>query len=278
MRRTKGIALIILAILLCGIVITMLRAQPNSPLAHWLTTIPGLLLSLDINLDVEVLSLCACAALISGFLFLTSDSSKAVVAGCAASPVSIALVSDLRNSFILSTSLSGLRFAHSFLPLLELPTSSSSFQFLFSHIFEFSFFPGLIAGLANAKFKHKAAQYVWLVPTIVLAYKFVTFPIAPRSVLDSAPSVFPKFSAAFHEYFAGDFLIGGYRDWRDFWRMVASNPDMMRGMTQFRVTAPFYAAVGYCLAAWFTLRFDVLQKVVERAKAWEQSRFRHSQT
>ena len=159
-----------------------------------------------------------------------------------------------------------------------MPTESSGFQFLFSHIFEFSFIPALIAGLANAKFKHKAAQYVWLVPTIVLAYKFVTFPIPPRSVLDGASSVFPKFSAAFHQYFAGDFLIAEYRDWGDFWEMIGSNPDMMRGMTQLQVTAPFYAGVGYCLTAWLALRFQVLQKLVERAKAWEQSRFDHSQT
>ena len=81
MLRTKGITLIILALLLCGIVIAMLLAQRNSPLAHWLTAIQGVLLSFDVNLDVEVLSVCACAALISGLLFLTSDSSKAVIVG-----------------------------------------------------------------------------------------------------------------------------------------------------------------------------------------------------
>jgi hypothetical protein len=277
MRRTKGIALIILAILLCSMVIAMLRALPNSPLAHWLTTIQGLLLSVDINLDVGVLSLCACAALISGLLFLTSDSSKAVIVGWQTVRFLLHLAAIYVIASYFPPRLAGWIRA-SLLPLLQVTTSSSSFQFLFSHIFEFSFFPGLIAGLANAKFKHKAAQYVWLVPTIVLAYKFVAFPTPPRSVLDSASSVFPTFSAAFHQYFAGDFLIGEYRNWGDFWSMVTSNPDMMRGMTQLRVTAPFYAAVGYCLAAWFALRFDVLQKVVERAKAWEQSRFDHSQT
>ena len=81
MRRTKGIILIILALLLCGIVIAMLLAQRNSPLAHSLTAIQGVLLSFDVILDVGVLSLCACAALISGLLFLTSDSSKAVIVG-----------------------------------------------------------------------------------------------------------------------------------------------------------------------------------------------------
>ena len=54
--------------------------------------------------------------------------------------------------------------------------------------------------------------------------------------------------------------------------MIGSNPDMMRGMTQLQVTAPFYAGVGYCLTAWLALRFQVLQKLVERAKSgWPTS-------
>ena len=276
MRRTKGITLIILALLLCGIVVAMLIAHRNSPLAHWLTAIQGVLSSFDVDLDVGVLSLCASAALISGLLFLTSDSSKAVIVGWHV----VRFLLHLSAAYVIASScpprLAGWT-RTSLLPLLEVPTSSSNLQFLFSHIFEFSFIPALIAGLANAKFNHKAAQYVWLVPTIVLAYKFVTFPIAPRSVLDSAPSVFPTFSAAFHQYFAGDFLIGGYRDWRDFWGMVSSNPDMMRGMTQLRVTAPFYAGIGYSLTAWSALHFQVFPKLVERAKAWEQSKFDHTQ-
>ena len=265
MRRTKGITLIILAILLCSIVIAMLHVQLKSPLAHWLTAIEGILLSFDINLNVGVLSLCACAALISGLLSLTSDSSKAVVVGWQI----VRFLLHLSVIYVIASScpprLAGWT-RTSLLPLLEVPTSSSSFQFCFSHTFEFTFIPGLIAGLANARFKHKAAQYVWLVPTIVLAYKFVTFPMPARSVLESASSVFPKFSAAFHQYFARDFLIGEFRDWGDFWRMVSSNPDMMRGMTQLSVTAPFYASVGYCLAAWIALRFQVHQKLVERVK------------
>lgn len=277
MRRTKGITLIILALLLCGIVVAMLLAQWNSPLARSLTAIQGVLLSFDVNLDVGVLSMCACAALISGLLFLTSDSGKAVIVGWNA----VRFLLHLSAIYVIASSCPprlAVWIRTSFLPLLEVPTSSSSFQFLFSHIFEFSFIPAVIAGLANVKFKHKAAQYVWLVPTIVLAYKFFTFPIAPRSVLDSAPSVFPKLSAAFHQYFAGGFLIGGFTDWRDFWGMVSSNPDMMRGMAQLRVTAPFYAGIGYCLAAWSALRFQVFSELVERAKAWEQSRFDHTET
>jgi hypothetical protein len=266
--------LIILGILLFSMVIVMLRVQWNSPLAHWLTAIEGVLLSFDVSLDIGVLSLCACATFISGLLFLTSDSSEYVIGWQI-----VRFLLHLAAIYAIASScpprLAG--WTRSFLlPLLKMPTASSSFQFLFSHIFAFSFIPALIAGLTNIKFKHKAAQYVWLVPTIVLAYKFVTFPIPPRSVLDSASSVFPRFSGAFQQYFGGGFLISEFGDWNDFWRMVGSNPDMMRGMTQLSVTGPFYAGLGYCLGAWIALRFQIHQKVLERVKQWEQFRFDRS--
>src|SRR5208337_1722827 len=108
------------------------------------------------------------------------------------------------------------------LPLLRHPTSSGSFEFLFSHIFAFSFIAAFLSGLTNARFRHKAAQFVWLVPAVILAYKFATFP---------APSVFQsQFSAAFHHYFGSGFLIPEFRNWRDFWSIVGSNSDMTRGM------------------------------------------------
>lgn len=86
------------------------------------------------------------------------------------------------------------------------------------------------------------AQFVWVVPTAILAYKFLTFP---------APSIFhSQFSAAFHQSFEGGFLIPEFRDWHDFWTMVGSNHDMMRGKAQLDFTAPFYAGIGYSVAAW----------------------------
>jgi hypothetical protein len=151
------------------------------------------------------------------------------------------------------------------LPLLQQPTSSSSFEFLFSHLFAFSFAPAVAVGLVNARFKHKVAQFVWVVPTAMLAYEFLTFP---------APSVFrSQFSAAFHQYFEGGFLIPEFRDWHDFWTMVGSNPDIMRGKAQLDFTAPFYAGIGYSVAAWVGRRTNLSQKVSEKVKNWEDSRF-----
>lgn len=47
--------------------------------------------------------------------------------------------------------------------------------------------PAFFAGLINTRFKNKAAQFVWLVPAVILVYKFATFP---------APSVFKSQFAA----------------------------------------------------------------------------------
>jgi len=141
-----------------------------------------------------------------------------------------------------SPSLAGL--TRKLLPLLLQRPTSSGFEFFFSHILVFSFVPAFLLSLVSDRCKHKVAQYVWLVPTVILAYKFATF--AAPSVLQS------QFSASFHQYFGGGFLIPEFRNqnWRDFWSIVSSNPDMTRGLAQFWFTAPFYAGVGYSLAAW----------------------------
>jgi hypothetical protein len=87
------------------------------------------------------------------------------------------------------------------LPLLQIPsTSSSQFEFLFTHLFAFSFIPAFLGGFTNVRFKHRAAEFVWVVPAVILAYKLATFS-ASTSVLAS------QSSSAFHQYFEGGFLI-----------------------------------------------------------------------
>lgn len=158
----------------------------------------------------------------------------------------------------------------SLLPLLQLPTSASSFEFLFSHLLAFSFVPAFLLGLLNSRFKHKIAQFVWLVPASILGYKLAMF---------SAPSVLDnQLSSAFYHYFNSEFLVGEFRDWQSFWATLRSNADTLRGLDQLWFTAPFYAGVGYSLGAWIGLRTDVNRKVSEKVKAWEASRFDTKET
>ena len=157
------------------------------------------------------------------------------------------------------------------LPFLQMPTTSSSdFEFVFSHLFAFSFVPAFLVALGIARFRTKVAQFVWIVPTVILAYKLITFSSPPTSVLFQGQS-----SSAFHQYFGGDFLIPEYHDWHEFWEIVASNPDMTRGLAQHTFTAPFYAGLGYSLAAWICVRTQLHRKLNEAIRTWEDSRFAH---
>jgi hypothetical protein len=150
------------------------------------------------------------------------------------------------------------------LPLLQQTTSLSSFEFLYSHIFAFSFIPAFFLGLVASRFRHTAAQFVWLLPTTILVYKFATF---------QAASVFAsQFSAAFHQYFEGGFLIPEVRNWQDI-QLMAGSADVTRALAQLKFTAPFYAAVGYSIATWIGLRTNLSQKVSDRVEKWEVSRF-----
>jgi hypothetical protein len=100
---------------------------------------------------------------------------------------------------------------------------------------------------------------------VILIFEFLTFP-AP-SVLQS------QLPAAWHQYFEGGFSIGDPRDWRQFWAVVGSNADTMRGLAQLNVTAPFYVGVGYSLTAWIGQRANMGEKLAEKVKRWEDSRF-----
>ena len=63
------------------------------------------------------------------------------------------------------------------LPAVIAPAANeSSFQFLFNHILTLSVICGAAAALATGPFAQRAMRWVWLVPAVVLAYKFTTYP------------------------------------------------------------------------------------------------------
>ena len=116
----------------------------------------------------------------------------------------------------------------------------SSFQFLFDHLFAFSFWPGAIVGFTYSQwYRHRIAFFVWVVPFAVLAYNVITF---PTSIFES------RLAAAFHHYFGGDFQISGFRTYQELFQLAVT-PDFHRGMDQLHFTGPLYVAIGYALAA-----------------------------
>lgn len=151
------------------------------------------------------------------------------------------------------------------LPIFGLGLHLNRFEFLFSHLLSLSSVPAFCTGLANARFRHSAAQFVWIIPTLVLIYKLATFS-STDSVLFGDPL------SRFHYYFSGNFLIPDYHTWKEFW-LIAGSLDMTRGVDQLLFTGPFYAGIAYSLGVWIGIRTELTRKVIEKFKEWEKSRF-----
>ena len=152
------------------------------------------------------------------------------------------------------------RFYAWILPLYQHPVQVSSFQFTFSHLFEFYFGLGFLGGFVNAKYRHKAAQFVWIVPTAILGFK-ISQMVTPSSVLTHSRN----FGAATQYYFGRTFFISEWHSWGELFA-EAGNPDMGRGMQQLRFTAPFFAAAGYSVAAFICLHTGFRMRVIDKLR------------
>ena len=154
------------------------------------------------------------------------------------------------------------------LPFFGFATSSSGLGLLFSHLFAFAFVPAFIAGLVNAKFKHRAAEFVWIVPAVVLVYEIIAFQ-GTSSVLDHDRFL------AFHYYFGSTFLLPDSHGWgsKTYWDAVRTSSDVVRALAQMKFTAPFYAGIAYSLASWIGIRTELSRRVGEGVSRWEERRF-----
>jgi hypothetical protein len=125
------------------------------------------------------------------------------------------------------------------LPLVGKPSAESRLAFAFDHLPLFSILCGAVAGFIAATYRHRAAWFVWIVPTAVLAYKFVTF---PSSIFQNG------YALAFHHYIAGGFLIPEFHSLREMLQNLSS--DDIRGADQVRFSVPVYVGAAYSCAAW----------------------------
>jgi hypothetical protein len=114
--------------------------------------------------------------------------------------------------------------------------ASAAINILFSHLFAFIAIPAFVAGLLiNARFRQRAAVYVWVIPVAIFAWFFLFHGpgIYPTSLRDS------DFHRAFHTFFGAipplDF---GNR-----------NDDWTRMYMQINYTLPVYGTVAYSLGA-----------------------------
>jgi hypothetical protein len=107
------------------------------------------------------------------------------------------------------------------LPLLRMPSEESRFAFAFNYLWFFSLLCGLCAGIVATKYNHRAAWWVWVVPLLILAFKFATF---PSSLFEG------HFAPAFHHYIAGGFLIPEFHSYREMF--AGFNADYTRAWTR----------------------------------------------
>lgn len=134
-------------------------------------------------------------------------------------------------------------------PVFGFSAPVSRFEFLFSHLFMFTTIPGILAGMASARFRQRAAEFVWIVPTVLIVYKLLTF---QTSIMRGN-----SFAAAIHYYFGGRFSIPEFNNYRELFTVVLRSYDGIRGMDQLTFTGFFYAGVAYSLAAFFARRNDL---------------------
>jgi len=110
-------------------------------------------------------------------------------------------------------------------------------QLLFSYLMVFSLIPAFVAGLViNARLRHEAAAWVWIVPLVVLIlwFLFMGPDIYPTMLWQSD---FPK---AFRYFFGRGLRIGAD---------ASGFGDFFRAYTQLRCTVPAYAGAAYSVGA-----------------------------
>ena len=152
------------------------------------------------------------------------------------------------------------------LPLLGHPPKTSEFQFLFSHLLAFSCIPAFIAGFGNARLRHAVAQFVWVAPGAILAYKIATYPHAV-SVLYATTGA----GDGFYHYFDWSFTISEFSTYAEMFQLYAGNADVFRGFDQLHFTAPLYAGLAYSVATLICMRWKrSLPDVVESLETWHR--------
>lgn len=133
------------------------------------------------------------------------------------------------------------------LPLLGVSSHRPTGNDWLQHFELTSIVPALVAGNLLSKYLGRWAQYAWILPTVILAYKLVTFNEPHVSVLATHHSMrweyffliqrtMPTFTAGF----------GGV--------------DPIRVAEQINVVAPFYAGLAYSVGA-FAATHDLLKKI-----------------
>lgn len=127
------------------------------------------------------------------------------------------------------------------LPLFRISPAMPRADYWLQHLELVSIIPALVFGALIARYFEKLASWAWIVPTIILSYRLLTFTDVNASVLASTDS-WSRFS-----YY---FVIQQHMP--TFSRSFGLSGDPIRVAQQLDVTAPFYSGIAYSVGALLT--------------------------
>ncbi len=123
------------------------------------------------------------------------------------------------------------------LPLAGISSGTPRADYWLQHLELVSVVPALVAGFVVSRYFEKLSSWAWILPTIILSYKLLTFTNAHASVFASDPW------AGFSYYF----VIQQHMPIFDSFGFGGSDP--VRVAAQMTVVVPFYSGVAYSVGA-----------------------------
>jgi hypothetical protein len=136
------------------------------------------------------------------------------------------------------------------LPLFRISPAMPRADYWLQHLELVSIIPALVFGALVARYLARLASWAWVVPTMILAYKLLTFTNTNVSVLASADP-WSRFSYYFviqpHMPTFTSFGLGG--------------SDPIRVAAQLNITVPFYSGIAYSVGA-LLMKHKAIEKVV----------------
>jgi hypothetical protein len=134
------------------------------------------------------------------------------------------------------------------LPLFRISPAMPRADYWLQHLELVSIIPALVFGALVAQYFERLASWAWVVPTMILSYKLLTFTNPDASVLASADSL-----SRFSYYFVIQQHVPTFLDLR--------GSDPVRVVEQMDVTVPFYSGIAYSIGALLT-KHKVIDRVV----------------
>ena len=136
------------------------------------------------------------------------------------------------------------------LPLFRISPATPRADYWLQHLELVSIVPALVFGALVARYFERLASWAWVVPTMIVSYKLLTFTNPNVSVLSSDDS-FSRFS-----YY---FMIQQHMP--TFSSLGLTGSDPIRVAEQLNVTVPFYSGVAYSIGALAT-KHKVISRIV----------------